>query len=143
MADFLQRWYERARERFYAHVSPEVRILACREQRLTAAEVPARLNSYEQRLLVPRLDDAALCQHVERCLHHVERPLGDFEIAATYQDAILRELAPLLVQRLREKLSVRTCRRCGCTDADCRQCIAKTGSPCFWVEADLCSACVP
>lgn len=35
------------------------------------------------------------------------------------------------------------CRECGCTDADCSQCIAKTGAPCSWVEADLCSACAP
>ena len=33
------------------------------------------------------------------------------------------------------------CRICGCTDGDCRQCIEKTGSPCHWVEDDLCSAC--
>lgn len=33
------------------------------------------------------------------------------------------------------------CRICGCTDDDCRQCIEKTGEPCCWVEADLCSAC--
>ncbi len=37
----------------------------------------------------------------------------------------------------------RRCRTCGCTDDDCRQCIEKTGRPCSWVEADLCSACVP
>ena len=37
----------------------------------------------------------------------------------------------------------RTCRICGCTDDDCRQCIEKTGSPCYWVELDLCSACKP
>jgi hypothetical protein len=36
---------------------------------------------------------------------------------------------------------VRTCRACGCTDDDCRQCIARTGRPCSWVEQDLCSAC--
>lgn len=35
------------------------------------------------------------------------------------------------------------CRACGCTDEDCRQCIQKTGQPCYWVEEDLCSACVP
>lgn len=34
------------------------------------------------------------------------------------------------------------CRVCGCTDDDCRQCIAKTGTPCHWIEEDLCSACV-
>lgn len=38
---------------------------------------------------------------------------------------------------------VRTCRVCGCTEEDCRQCIEKTGSPCHWVGADLCSACAP
>jgi len=37
----------------------------------------------------------------------------------------------------------RSCRVCGCTDNDCRKCIKKTGSPCHWVETDLCSACVP
>jgi len=36
---------------------------------------------------------------------------------------------------------VRTCRECGCTDADCRGCIDRTGEPCHWIEADLCSAC--
>lgn len=35
----------------------------------------------------------------------------------------------------------RRCRVCGCTDLDCRRCIAKTGEPCRWVEPDLCSAC--
>jgi hypothetical protein len=34
-----------------------------------------------------------------------------------------------------------TCRICGCTDDDCQQCIERTGSPCYWVEEDLCSAC--
>lgn len=33
------------------------------------------------------------------------------------------------------------CRECGCTDKDCKNCIEKTGEPCFWVEKDLCSAC--
>ena len=36
---------------------------------------------------------------------------------------------------------VQTCRVCGCTDNDCRQCIEKTGGPCWWVQPDLCSAC--
>lgn len=34
-----------------------------------------------------------------------------------------------------------TCRLCGCTDDDCRGCIERTGAPCYWIEADLCSAC--
>ena len=38
---------------------------------------------------------------------------------------------------------VRKCRVCGCTDDDCSGCIEKTGVPCGWAEADLCTACVP
>lgn len=33
------------------------------------------------------------------------------------------------------------CRKCGCTDSDCSQCIERTGQPCYWLEEDLCSAC--
>lgn len=36
----------------------------------------------------------------------------------------------------------RSCRTCGCTEADCSGCIERTGKPCHWVEKDLCSACV-
>jgi PRTRC genetic system protein E len=42
-----------------------------------------------------------------------------------------------------EETPIRKCRVCGCTEADCSQCIEKTGKPCHWVEDDLCSACVP
>lgn len=34
------------------------------------------------------------------------------------------------------------CRRCGCTDFDCRECVKRTGHACRWVEPNLCSACV-
>ena len=37
----------------------------------------------------------------------------------------------------------KSCRVCGCTEDDCRQCVEKTGHACRWVEPDLCSACVP
>ena len=40
-------------------------------------------------------------------------------------------------------VKVRTCRVCGCTENNCSQCIEKTGSPCTWVDEDLCSACIP
>jgi hypothetical protein len=35
------------------------------------------------------------------------------------------------------------CRVCGCTAADCRLCVERTGSPCGWMTTaqDLCSAC--
>ncbi len=39
-------------------------------------------------------------------------------------------------------LAPRRCRVCGCTNDDCHACIERTGGPCYWVEDDLCSACV-
>ena len=38
-------------------------------------------------------------------------------------------------------LAAASCRICGCVDEDCSWCIALTGQPCSWKEADLCSAC--
>jgi hypothetical protein len=49
--------------------------------------------------------------------------------------------APVGATAATEPAKVRTCRVCGCTEADCGQCIEKTGEPCHWVEKDLCSAC--
>lgn len=40
-----------------------------------------------------------------------------------------------------EPASTRCCSECWCTELDCRQCIARTGAPCVWVEPYLCSAC--
>ena len=34
------------------------------------------------------------------------------------------------------------CRLCGCTNHNCYECMQKTGSPCRWIEEDLCSACI-
>jgi hypothetical protein len=33
------------------------------------------------------------------------------------------------------------CRVCGCSADDCSRCASRTGTWCWWVEADLCSAC--
>jgi hypothetical protein len=37
--------------------------------------------------------------------------------------------------------TARFCRVCHCTELDCSGCIERTDEPCYWVEADLCSAC--
>lgn len=65
---------------------------------------------------------------------------ADGHLVHAAASALSREL-----QRQEGKIvaPLRACRVCGCTQNDCRQCIEKTGSPCSWVEPDLCSACVP
>lgn len=42
---------------------------------------------------------------------------------------------------MKREQGTRSCRACGCTDLNCSACIARTGTACHWVEADLCSAC--
>lgn len=39
------------------------------------------------------------------------------------------------------RMNSRECRECGCTEYNCQNCVDRTGEPCHWVEADLCSAC--
>lgn len=52
------------------------------------------------------------------------------------------EIQRAIEKRVDEELAERTCRICGCTKDDCSPCVEKMGSPCTWVEDDLCSACV-
>ena len=65
----------------------------------------------------------------------------DFKVAKTGQTGTEN------AARFRAKLEkeggqqVRGCRQCGCCEDNCEGCIAPSGSPCHWVEADLCSAC--
>lgn len=51
---------------------------------------------------------------------------------------IKRQAIPLGAQHGKTE---QTCRVCGCTNYDCRQCIEKIGEACWWIEPDLCSAC--
>lgn len=53
-----------------------------------------------------------------------------------------RNLPPPAFESVFDPEPARSCRVCGCTDMDCRGCTERTGSPCYWVEQDLCSACV-
>lgn len=98
----LEDWFNSKRDEFYSHVRPELRALAERKERITKAEIPERMNSYERRIIDPNLDNAALMELVEYCIAQAGRELGEFEIPRHYNDAVERLLAPLLVKRLRE-----------------------------------------
>lgn len=105
------------RAEFMAHVSPEVLALVeglkALGRRLSRAEwEKLRMNSYERRLLVPLLDDEALCHLAASCIEQggSKAVLGEFELATDYNDAVRRELAPLLVERLRALSGLEGCR---------------------------------
>ncbi|MFN0068787.1 MAG: hypothetical protein ACKVYV_14260 [Limisphaerales bacterium] len=73
-----------------------------------------------------------------KTLHHSPTKIG----ALTYLWARLRR-APVVYRVAVTPAG--TCRVCGCTDDDCRQCIERTGQPCSWANAQhtLCTACAP
>lgn len=90
----------------------------------------------------------ALTLHVVDLLDVGERMAEHLVEAGSFDDrtegAVLRNRWRAVSGQANKTLEgapVRRCRVCGCTDADCRQCIARTGQPCRWVESDLCSAC--
>jgi hypothetical protein len=80
-------------------VRPHVRALLDRAVQIDWITFEAlRMNSREQEVLIPRLDDDALlrvCEHYLRQLPARARPF------ATYEDAIIGLLTPELMRRLR------------------------------------------
>lgn len=54
----------------------------------------------------------------------------------------LKEIDHLIQSpRYSKRMGSQICRSCGCTDFDCTECIERTGTPCYWFEENLCSAC--
>lgn len=110
-ADFLREENEKRRAAFYQHIRPWVAIGAEMGRqsgwRMRYADFKALIellggmNSYERRILVPLLDDPGLCELAEYWMGQAGRELGEYETTIEYGDAVKRELAPLLVRRLR------------------------------------------
>jgi hypothetical protein len=64
-------------------------------------------------------------------LHYPATDKADALAWAREVRELLRMVDPVLDQ----------CAVCDCTDSDCSQCIERTGEPCYWARAGLCSAC--
>jgi hypothetical protein len=107
----LAEWYEARRWEFYTRVRPWVAIGAEMAKtsgwRMSHAEYCSLIdlldgmNSYERKVLLPVLDDLAVCEFTESCMSQY-RTLGELDVVVVYDEAVQRELAPLLVKRLRE-----------------------------------------
>lgn len=108
---FLNERHERIRQEFYSNVRPwiAVGVAACKalSRRLTSTEYKGLIdlwggaNSYERRVLVPLLDDEAMSDLAAYYIGQGGGRLGELSIAKSYNDAVEREFAPLLVERLR------------------------------------------
>jgi hypothetical protein len=57
------------------------------------------------------------------------------------QEIAVGDIVTVTIPRIVSRIPARRCRECGCTDMDCSDCVERTGVPCYWIEADLCSAC--
>jgi len=114
-SSFLGEWYKRKQEEFYSHVPVWVAVgaVACEAsgRRLTHAEYHGLIelldgmNSYTRKVLLPVLDDLAVCELASYCMSQSGRELGTLgtlDLPRHYNEAVEKELAPLLVKRLRE-----------------------------------------
>lgn len=112
---FLDDHYEKCRQKFYSHVRPwiviGVEMAKATGWRMSYDEYRALIdflggmNSYERKVLLPALDCLAVCELTQSCLDQF-RTLGELDVATTYDEAVQRELAPLLVKRLRESANL-------------------------------------
>jgi hypothetical protein len=109
---FLSEWYARKQGEFYSHVPVWVAVgaAACEAsgRRLTHAEYHGLIelldgmNSYTRKVLLPVLDDLAVCELASYRMSQSGRELGELDLPRDYNEAVEKELAPLLVKRLRE-----------------------------------------
>lgn len=61
------------------------------------------INSYERRLVHARLDDDAFIRFLEESVApYIRRPLGKYDLTIEYDDSVLREFFPALIERLRK-----------------------------------------
>ena len=102
---FLTEFSKKLRDEFYSHVKPYALALAKRKERVTWDEYELfRGNSYERKLIHANLDDEAVLKLFEHYQKNSRRELTEFKLAEHYDDAIQREIAPLLAKRLREMI---------------------------------------
>lgn len=65
-----------------------------------------RLNSFEKKLIVPKLTDEALINLVEIYISNTKYPkkLGRYELSTHYEEGLIREILPLLIKRMKKLL---------------------------------------
>lgn len=115
----------------------------------TTVEIPASLREELDRW---GMGGAGTWRTVSSASHlvYVDEDDGEYTVLTTTYNAVvvvppgrplLEVVLDVMVALGARRYDGRACRVCGCTDADCSECIARTGQPCSWIESDLCSAC--
>ena len=86
---------------FMSHVSQEILDIYNGVEQLTYEQWTAiKCNSFERRLLFNKLDDMALLKHTMDILKHCAfRPMGAYDIPATYTEAATNLIFPEVLHR--------------------------------------------
>jgi len=106
MAFFKDR-SEKIEREFMNHVSDEVKLRYKNPDPITLQEYEKfRGNSYERKLLLPKMDNETLIHQARHCLNfanqHNFRQLGKYEIARHYDQALSGDLIHMLIDRLEQ-----------------------------------------
>ena len=105
MFKFMEERLEKRKQEFMQHVRPHIIELAERGQVTHEEYNSLRMNSYERRYLHPYLTTDALVKLTRYCLSQTGywQPCGEFEVPKDYEDAVMRDLLPLLLDRMEEE----------------------------------------
>lgn len=116
---FLKEFTEKRKAEFYANVRKKFAKMAERDEPITWEEYQQiRANSYERRLLHRNLDLDALLRLIKQFQENTKRELMEYEIPTDYDDALQRELLPLLVKKVEESMPERV--ETDCELVDCQ-----------------------
>ena len=108
MMNGFKKFSEELEERFMSHISPEIRARVESGLPVTWTEYEnLRGNSYERKVLYPLLDDEALVNLTELCLKNSScGRLGRFSLAKHYDEALIGEMLPMLLDRFKKRTEV-------------------------------------
>lgn len=101
----LKKFKQITKDDFYTHVRRDIIRLAERDKPITWSEYQGiRANSYERLLLHRNLDFDALLKLIKHFQNNSRRALWEYELPTDYDDALQRELLPLLLQKIEKQL---------------------------------------
>lgn len=106
LKSFFDKFIRRKEEEFNSHISPEVQAIIDARQPISLEKWKGmRLNSFERMRLYPLLDNEAFIATVRYYTAQCARPLGKFDVPATYCEALERYMVLELCNRLERKES--------------------------------------
>ncbi len=101
MGGGVARLVKEVEDNFMSHCSDTVINLAKRGSVTIEEYRKLRINSYEQKLLLPSLNNEALINHIEACSMQV-RSLAKHQLPRHYEEFLATDAVELLLKRLKE-----------------------------------------